>query len=275
MPWCPKCKLEYVEGKEICPDCKVGLVANLSLISEEENEDKYFDNVEDDNDETNEETVEEFVADPVTLELIKSLKAKGIPDDQIQEMVTIIKARSKHANATYKPISEKYTENKSGASILLIFGFAGIVLLLLNIFGVIHLPISGYTLYLTYIVMGSLFLIFFASGITSILNAKKLAPKIAEEEDNIQKMKDYLKKEYAKGSFELSLSDVPEEEKSLFISQMAVQACEDEFKDAAPGFSFYVVDRFYEEIFDTVSSEISSNENPADDELNDNSNEEA
>lgn len=30
MPWCPKCKTEFREGIEICTDCKVPLVAELS-----------------------------------------------------------------------------------------------------------------------------------------------------------------------------------------------------------------------------------------------------
>ena len=29
MPWCPVCKLEYVEGSTECPDCKVKLVDSL------------------------------------------------------------------------------------------------------------------------------------------------------------------------------------------------------------------------------------------------------
>ena len=29
MPFCPQCKYEYKEGKEICPDCNVQLVAEL------------------------------------------------------------------------------------------------------------------------------------------------------------------------------------------------------------------------------------------------------
>ena len=35
MPWCPKCRNEYVEGKTHCPDCDVDLVEELSFEKEE------------------------------------------------------------------------------------------------------------------------------------------------------------------------------------------------------------------------------------------------
>lgn len=34
MPWCPKCKLEYVEGIKICPDCGSSLVETLEKLRE-------------------------------------------------------------------------------------------------------------------------------------------------------------------------------------------------------------------------------------------------
>jgi hypothetical protein len=35
MPFCPKCRYEYKEGIAECPDCKVGLVAELPPMPEE------------------------------------------------------------------------------------------------------------------------------------------------------------------------------------------------------------------------------------------------
>ena len=34
MPWCPNCRLEYVEGIKICPDCKTALVDSLKDAEE-------------------------------------------------------------------------------------------------------------------------------------------------------------------------------------------------------------------------------------------------
>lgn len=34
MPWCPKCKLEYVEGIKVCPDCGSTLVETLEKLKE-------------------------------------------------------------------------------------------------------------------------------------------------------------------------------------------------------------------------------------------------
>ena len=34
MPWCPNCRLEYVEGIKICPDCKTDLVDSLKDAEE-------------------------------------------------------------------------------------------------------------------------------------------------------------------------------------------------------------------------------------------------
>lgn len=33
MPWCPKCKLEYVEGIKVCPDCGSTLVDSLEKLA--------------------------------------------------------------------------------------------------------------------------------------------------------------------------------------------------------------------------------------------------
>ena len=35
MPWCPKCKNEYVEGILICPDCEIDLVDELPEDTDE------------------------------------------------------------------------------------------------------------------------------------------------------------------------------------------------------------------------------------------------
>jgi len=40
MPFCPKCRVEYVEGVTICEECNVGLVAELPQALEESGRDK-------------------------------------------------------------------------------------------------------------------------------------------------------------------------------------------------------------------------------------------
>ncbi|MDE5866499.1 MAG: hypothetical protein K2H31_07865 [Lachnospiraceae bacterium] len=36
MPWCPKCKNEYVEGIKVCADCGTELVDSLEITETED-----------------------------------------------------------------------------------------------------------------------------------------------------------------------------------------------------------------------------------------------
>ena len=83
---------------------------------------------------------------------------------------------------------------------------------------------------------------------------------IAREEENTEKALEFLKKAKEEKRFEIDDPDISMEEKSLIVSNMAVAALEEEFDDLEPGFSYYVTDSFYSELFDEEPETETENE---------------
>lgn len=73
MPWCPKCRVEYREGFNMCPDCEQELVDELQLGEESSKGYGYkYDN--------DEEVFLVSVADEIEADIIESLLGShGIP----------------------------------------------------------------------------------------------------------------------------------------------------------------------------------------------------
>ncbi|MBO7333426.1 MAG: hypothetical protein J6U67_00895 [Lachnospiraceae bacterium] len=271
MPWCPNCKLEYVEGIKICPDCKTALVATLEEAEE-------IGNLEDELNEISYESVDEegqidpdtefggsdveegLYADDAMAAIKSALLAKGIPEEEIAGIIENARRRAMNNIPKYRPYKERYSENKSASGVLIVFGLIGLIILLLNTIGVITLPIAGSSKWLVTGVLAALFLIFVASGIKAFLSYKKLKPMIAREEENTEKALEFLKKAKEEKRFEIDDPDISMEEKSLIVSNMAVAALEEEFDDLEPGFSYYVTDSFYSELFDEEPETETENE---------------
>lgn len=258
MAWCPKCKYEYVEGIKICPDCKAALVESL---------DDSLDNVDSDNIQEQLEDIYEAMPDEaesydemyseestseedVIKQLISVLKAKGMTEEEIKGMIENAKRKSNNSIPPYKCVKDKLEENKSASLVLILVGILGLSVILLNALGVLKLPLVGFSLVLTSVVMGVLFAIFILSGFRSIAMVKKLTPMAEKESELIEECVNLLKKLKSENAFDIENEDLSMEESSLLISNMAVNSLENNIDDLPPGFSYYVVDRFYSEIFE-------------------------
>lgn len=233
MAWCPVCKLEYVDGVTICPDCKSVLVESLEEAENTE--------ISDENATINfggYEAEDFFGEDAKTAEI----------EAQMAQMELVARMQKVMENPPYKSKAEKYNDNKSGSSVLLIFGLVGIVVLVLNALGIITLPMYGYSLTMLNIVMGTLFFIFIMSGITSIIRIKTLKPEVEKEKADIEAIINFLKTKKANGDYAIDKNAY--EESYLLVSEKAVSDIEAEFPDMVKGFAFYVVDRYGSEILD-------------------------
>lgn len=251
MPFCPVCKLEYVEGKTECPDCKAALVASLDDIKEETSE---VDEMTDE--EVLESATEEMLEanmDPSAL--LKKLRAAEASNDYetVREIYETLRSQVEK-NSPYENKKDKYSENKSASYILTIAGAIGAIILILNGFNVIHLPLNGFSEILLNVVMGLLFFIFLLTGIKGFMKLKKISVEVDEEKENTDKLLEYLKAENDKGSFKVEVGEGEEEmsveEASLLKSDKAVSMAMEQFPDFKENFCFYVVDRYYSEIFD-------------------------
>ena len=227
MPWCPKCKLEYVEGIKVCPDCQTALVDSLDDISE----DVDFD-VEEEIEEKLDEALHTYLSDAT--------------DEDREMMIENIKRAAMIPK--YKSKAEALSEHKSGAVSLTIVGLFGIAFVVLSALNLIKLPISGSTL--TNIVMGVLFLIFLVSGIISFAKASKLKPEAVKEEELIKEVVDFVKEKKLAGAYKVDKGSENFETDYIRMNEKIVSDIEEKFPDLEPGFSYYVADRFLSEIID-------------------------
>ncbi len=223
MGFCPSCKLEYVDGVKICPDCKSVLVDEL---------------------------VDEFdFSEPVSETGYEELETES-SDLSDEEKQAILERALKLANTPkYKSRKDSLVEHRSGALVLIICGIIGFAVLALNALSIIKLPFDGTSSILTNIVMGGLFLIFLASGIFSAVKTVQLKPLAAVEDENTEKAVNFLKEKISNKAY---LFDKEEgyEERYLEVVQKMAQDLEEAFPEFEPGFATYIVDNYADGMID-------------------------
>lgn len=193
MPWCPKCKNEYKEGILTCADCGCELVPSL----DDANKPVYFGDEEE------------------IRQMLQFLKANGYEDasyeygeeegvcelftkaadvDKVKKMLHVYFKEIKYKDepvpqeepaapsVPYEESGKKAEDYRTGANTLLLVGVIGVVVLVLLNLGVIPINLPIFTKRLTTGVMGALFLIFIAMGISSRTSYKKLKNAADEEE---------------------------------------------------------------------------------------------
>lgn len=227
MAWCPNCKLEYVKGISVCPDCKSTLVESLDEVSEQDFAETEL---------TNGYDAEAFYSDDESQEAMEA---------QLEMMEAMKKIMD---NPPYKSKEEALEGNKSGALVLIAFGLLGIAVLVLNAVGIIHLPMNGFSLTLVNVVMGFLFFIFLVSGINAKMKIRKLKPEVEKEKEDIEKILSFIRERKQNGEYEIDKDNY--EISYLEVSERVVKDVEAEYPDFVKGFAFYVVDRFGSDILD-------------------------
>ena len=177
MPWCPKCKTEYREGFKVCADCGSELVAEQPA---QERKAPGWEAFEADipgvefgerNEDDKEEASEEFAESSDGAE-------KSVEDKKNREC-----SKSGKSGGLYQDSSERASENRSSAWILLILGILGLIVVVLGVTEI--LPIHMGNSYLFYGVMGAIFILFVVSGVVSMKNAKFFEKK-AESENSLR-----------------------------------------------------------------------------------------
>ena len=235
MPWCPKCKLEYVEGIKTCPDCNVDLV---DVLKEEQEE--VLPGVSEEYAEEVGVALEEEMPEDITNISPEEMEAIMLRAEQLKNF---------EENPTYKSKKEKLQNHQSAYGVLIISGILGLVVILLDIFKVITLPLSGSSRTLTFIVLGVLFCVFLVTGFLSLFSVKKLKPEVEKEEKLIEEIVDFIKANKLGGSYKKPSPDNYEAD-YLELNNKVVSDVKETFPDLEPGFAYYVVDRFAGDILD-------------------------
>ncbi|MCM1056181.1 MAG: hypothetical protein NC517_01020 [Firmicutes bacterium] len=200
MPWCPKCKTEYREGFTVCADCGSRLVTErpddgpTGELWEEgpENDSErnpweerpgaqgcasYFGNEIGEScpmypgEELAGECLADSAEDPVDAE-----------DVRLSGEETARQARAGE-NGLYQDSSERASDNRSSAWVLLGLGTAGLIVMILGVTGILPLRLGNP--YLFYGVMGAIFILFVVAGIVSMKNARFFEKK-AESENSLR-----------------------------------------------------------------------------------------
>lgn len=250
MPWCPKCKQEYVDDMVTCADCKTDLVENLKedeerftfLETEKELLAKKFSQFLEYSNVLNvecfyEEALSNWVVSidakdkkqvnklykafySVETDLVLSAKNSTsseasalddlqsemdtedvtneeyedkseyrsmFDDEELQDLIDSKVPKTK-VSATYVKKEEQYKDLKSSADTFLIVSLLGIVILLLNVFGVIHI-FAGV---ISYLVMGGMFAAFLYIAYSTYRKAQKVKKQIAEENNTTQAIQEWL-----------------------------------------------------------------------------------
>lgn len=171
MPWCPKCRNEYKEGYEVCADCGAHLVASLEELedSSESKDCADFENLRETDLEDNLE-----MSDEAKREIFENIKKH-------RDFKPYVKAKDR---------AENY---RSSAFALLLVGCLGMIFLILCVFGVVNLTISGGGRILAFVTMLIMFVAFILIGLKSYIVSKTIGELADAEDNNTANIEGYFK----------------------------------------------------------------------------------
>lgn len=221
MPWCPKCKNEYVEGIKNCTDCGLELVESL----EEEKQTDIWEN-------------------PVWQEA----------SDDIPQAPAAAAFKG-----VYQSNTKKAEENRSSAYMLMIIGGIGLVIVILFLLGVINIALFASNKYMVCGGMGFLFAVFFVMGVVSLKSSKTFEQRAKEENNLTTEMKKWCEENmtaalideiYSADKDELAAGEDSEEVKYFKRTERMREMINHQFVNLDEGFLDAFIDEYYPAIFD-------------------------
>ena len=152
--------------------------------------------------------------------------------------------------SAYVSAKDKYADVHSSASSLLIVGFIGLIILVLDLTGIYRFPFSGTSRILFLGTMGIVFVLFLISGIVSLRKAKALSAMISRETDLEKEITAYITEKLnlspADGSIDENASD---EEKYLARTEYIQGMVKNVYPDADEAFIEHIIEKAYDDIF--------------------------
>lgn len=275
MAWCPICKTEY-DDEDICPDCSVDLIpgnkkdyTEIFTFPNEEISLNIYNHLMELDFETIQyyyEAKEElfhiicqeyeaedarkqmyfFITDHLDGELTPTERvALSKFTDELFDEETDDKAP-----AVYVSAKDKYTDVHSSASSLLIVGFIGLIILILDLAGIYRFPFSGASRIIFLVTMGVVFVLFLVSGIISLRKAKTLSSMINDEADIEKEIISYITEKLdlspADKGFDENASD---EEKYLARTEYIQGMVKEKYPETDEAFIEHIVEKAYDDIF--------------------------
>ena len=254
MPWCPKCKVEYVEGIEVCADCGSRLVDSLEDAAEAERDRNAFeaafpeemrDGFPEEPDPEGGDASPSFGEDAGAEDGTRSDPGEEAEDGGTAE-------RREEPDAVYEDSSQKASEYRSGAYTLIAVGIVGLLALAALVSGLLPVRLNPSTQYIALLVMGVLFAVFVTMGVASLRAANRLAIKGRREQRLKKEMLAFCEEQLDAAELDrrCGAGDLPEE--ALYFRRMdLVKALlKEQFGDLEEGFLDHFADEIYAQIFE-------------------------
>lgn len=193
--------------------------------------------------EYHEEKESEYITDENLLMEYAEELAQNEP--KIQEKGSSIRA--------YQDKKTKAEDFKSSGYILIVVGLIGIIAIVLMEMGVFPIHLATSSKYISYTVMGALFLIFIGSGVHSLISAGKYASEAKTEDDLTERIRLWEKENITKEIIveKANLSDkIPDEMKYFKYMAILKAMITEEFGELDASFLDSLAEDFYSELFD-------------------------
>lgn len=270
MPWCPKCKSEYVEGIEKCKKCNCNLVEQL--IRQEDTIAKgdpaQLQNIADLLHQNNissarvqydeGEEIHYVLVDPEEREAAAKVVSEIMRMEnqmRYQKMRNAGGGRSNGSNEIYQNKMEQAQEVKSSAFALMIVGTVGLIFDILYILNVIPIRWNTFTKTVTCSVMGVLFLTLIIMGFLSVKSFKSLLSFAKEEDKMTGEIEKWYQKELTSEQIDAMLEgrmerDLPEEEKYFYRIEQIRHVLTEKFMNLGPAYADNMTEKIYQELYE-------------------------
>lgn len=231
--WCPKCRNEYIAGITRCADCGVELVESLP-----QKKNFTMENISQETADFNEKNLaNDFV------------KQNDNPNDQRPEI--LFNEPEEIVSRTYVSKRDKKDDISSTAYTFTIVGAIGVILLLLCLFGIIPIGISGYMKIMGSIVMGGMFLVFLVIGIRSFQQLKGMDEVIASEEKAFKEITDWFRTAYTKEDLTAQYTEMDQPDEQLYFIryEWMSRLLKEKYPDLDESFLDHIIETLYPEYF--------------------------
>ncbi len=144
----------------------------------------------------------------------------------------------------------KKEDLKSTAYSFLLVSIAGFIFLGLFLTGVLPIQVSSYTKIMLGVILGIMFLIFFAIGVRSFLQIKKAREEAEEEQEAYTEITGWFKENYSASDIDARIESETEPEQLYFsryeiMSELLTEKCD----DREEAFLDYIIEQLYGELF--------------------------
>lgn len=227
MPWCPKCKTEYIEGIEICADCHTPLVSSL------DNESDLTPQTENLND------FEKFS------EHFSDMDTNPVTEDDLRTQF------SKPA-ATYIKPEEQYKDTRSSGYMLTFVGAAGIIAVILIAADIIPLSLDPVMQYVFYAVLGVFFLVFLCMGINALKKSGEYKKRISEDAELENTLLEWLSlKEHKEQLDQCHDRETSSEEAYFACQDLMKQMLTQKKPDIKEDYMNYIIEKAYSQLYES------------------------